>query len=182
MSNAKLEVRVRRLEPRDDRTEFRSGNIDLDRFFQRYAGQNQFRHHIGTTYVAVQGDRSVGFVTVSSGEMVADKLAKSLRRRLPAYPLPILRLARLAVDERFQGHGIGRLLLRAMLTLALEMRDRLGCIGIVVDSKHDAVTFYSSLGFTPIDLISGALGDRPEPVAMFLPIGQIAAAAKNATN
>lgn len=182
MSNAKLEVRVRRLEPRDDRTGFRSGNIDLDRFFQRYAGQNQFRHHIGTTYVAVQGDRIVGFVTVSSGEMVAKTLAKSLRRRLPAYPLPILRLARLAVDARFQGHGIGKLLLRAMLTLALEMRDRLGCIGVVVDAKPDAVAFYSSLGFTPIDLISGALGDRPEPVAMFLPIGLIAAAVKETTD
>ena len=182
MSKAKLEVRVRRLEPRDDRTEFRSGNIDLDRFFQRYAGQNQFRHHIGTTYVAVQGDRILGFVTVSSGEMVAEKVEKSLRRRLPAYPLPILRLARLAVDERFQGHGIGRLLLRAMLQLALEMRDRFGCIGVVVDAKLDAVTFYSSLGFTSIDLISGDLGDRPEPVVMFLPIGQIAAAAKEQTD
>jgi len=181
VSNAKLEVRVRRLESRDDRTEFRSGNIDLDRFFQRYAGQNQFRHHIGTTYVAIQGDRIVGFVTVSSGEMVAEKLAKSLRRRLPAYPLPILRIARLAVDERFQGHGIGRLLLRAMLELALEIRDRVGCTGVVVDAKPDAVTFYSSLGFAPIDLMGGALGDRPEPVAMFLPIAQVAAA-KDARN
>lgn len=176
MSNAELEVRIRRLEPGDDRTGFRSGNIDLDRFFQRYAGQNQFRHHIGTTYVAVQRDQIVGFVTVSSGEMVAEKLAKSLRRRLPAYPLPILRLARLAVDERFQGHGIGRLLLRAMLELAVEMRDRVGCIGVVVDAKPDAVAFYSSLGFKPIDLISGALGDRPEPIAMFLSARQIATA------
>lgn len=176
MTDAKLEVRIRRLEARDDRTVFRSGNIDLDRYFQRYAGQNQFRHHIGTTYVAVQGAQIVGFVTVSSGEMVAEKLAKSLRRRLPAYPLPILRLARLAVDERFQGHGIGRLLLRAMLGLALEMRERVGCIGVVVDAKPDAVTFYSSLGFKPIDLTSGGLGDRPEPIAMFLPIGPIAAA------
>lgn len=176
MSNAKLEVRVRRLESRDDRTEFRSGNIDLDRFFQRYAGQNQFRHHIGTTYVTVQGNNITGFVTVSSGEMVAEKLTKSLRRRLPAYPLPILRIARLAVDERFQGHGIGRLLLRAMLELALEMRDRVGCIGVVVDAKPDAIAFYSALGFKPIGLVSGALGDRPEPVAMFLPIAQIAAA------
>jgi GNAT superfamily N-acetyltransferase len=178
VSKAKLEVRVRRLEARDDRTEFSSGNIDLDRFFQRFAGQNQFRHHIGTTYVAVQGDWIVGFVTVSSGEMVAEEVAKSLRRRLPAYPLPILRLARLAVDERYQGHGIGRLLLRVVLELALDMRDRVGCIGVVVDAKPDAVTFYSSLGFKPIDLISGALGDRPEPAAMFSPIGQIAAAAK----
>jgi GNAT superfamily N-acetyltransferase len=83
------------------------------------------------------------------------------------------------VDTRFQGHGIGRLLLRATLTLAVEMRDRLGCIGVVVDAKPDAVAFYSSLGFTPIDLSSGALGVRPEPVAMFLPIGQIAAAVKD---
>jgi GNAT superfamily N-acetyltransferase len=182
VNNAEQEILVRRLEPRDDRTGFRSGNIDLDRFFQRYAGQHQFRHHIGTTYVAVRGDHITGFVTVSSGEMVAAKLAKNLRRRLPAYPLPILRLARLAVDERFQGYGIGRLLLRAMLELALEMRDRVGCIGVVVDAKPDAVTFYSPLGFEVIDLVSGALGDRPEPVAMFLPIGQIAVAAKEATD
>jgi GNAT superfamily N-acetyltransferase len=177
VSEAILEVHVRRLKPRDDRSNFRSGNIDLDRFFQRFAGQNQFRHHIGTTYVAVQNDQITGFVTVSSGEIVADRLTRNLRRRLPGYPLPVLRLARLAVDERFQGHGIGRLLLRAMLELALEMRDRVGCTGVLVDAKANAVEFYSSLGFSPIDLISGALGDRPEPVAMFLPIGQIATAA-----
>ena len=180
MSYADHEVRVRRLEPRDDRSGFRSGNIDLDRFFQRYAGQNQFRHHVGTTYVAVQGDHITGFVTVSSGEMVAEKLTKSLRKHLPAYPLPILRLARLAVDERFQGHGVGKLLLRAMLELALEMRGRVGCIGVVVDAKPDAVAFYSALGFEAIELVSGALGDRPEPVAMLLPIGQIAAVVKEA--
>ena len=63
-----------------------------------------------------------------------------------------------------------------MLELALDMRDRIGCIGVVVDAKADAVSFYSSLGFIQINLISGALGDRPEPIAMFLPIGQIAAA------
>jgi GNAT superfamily N-acetyltransferase len=102
--------------------------------------------------------------------MVAEKLTKNLRRRLLAYPLPILRLVRLAVDEHFQGHGIGRLLLRAMLELALEMRDRIGCIGVVVDAKPDAIAFYSALGFKPIGLVSGALRDRPEPVAMFLPI------------
>ena len=86
------------------------------------------------------------------------------------------------MDERFQGHGIGRLLLRAMLELALEMRDRVGCIGAVVDAKASAVAFYSDMGFKPIDLISGTLGDRPEPVAMFLPIGQIATAVKQSAD
>lgn len=178
MSNAAHDIRLRRLEPQDDRSAFHSANIDLDRFFQRYAGQNQFRHHIGTTYVAVQGERITGFVTVSSGEMVAETLSKTLRRRLPSYPLPVLRIARLAVDKQFQRHGIGRLLLRAMLELALEMRDRVGCIGVVVDAKPEAVTFYSSLGFKSMELVSGALGSRPEPIVMFLPVRQIEAAMK----
>lgn len=180
MSSGGQEIRIRRLDPQDDRSGFRSGNIDLDRFFQRYAGQNQFRHHIGTTYVAVQDDQVAGFATVSSGELAAETLTKTLRRRLPDYPMPILRLARLAVDKRFQGHGVGRLLLRAVLELALEMRDRAGCTGVVVDAKPGAVDFYADLGFGPMQLISGSLGDRPEPVAMFLPIREIVAAAGRA--
>jgi GNAT superfamily N-acetyltransferase len=83
-----------------------------------------------------------------------------------------------SVDARFQGHGIGRLLLRAMLELALDLRDRAGCIGVVVDAKPEAAAFYFWLGCEGMELISGALGDRPEPVAMFLPIRQIEAAAR----
>ena len=177
MTDKALEIRIRRLEPEDDRSGFTSGHIELDRFFRRYTGQSQFRHHIGTTYAAASGDRVVGFATVSSGELAAETASKTLRRRLPAYPLPILRLARLAVDQRAQGHGIGRLLLRAMFELALEMRDRAGCIGVVVDARDDAVGFYTSLGFTPMPLVGGSLGDRPEPVTLFLAIGEIAAAA-----
>ncbi len=182
MTSTEPEIHIRRLESRDDRSSFRSGNIDLDRFFQRYAGQNQFRHHIGTTYIAVQGKHITGFVTVSSGEIVGERLPKNLRKTLPDYPLPILRIARLAVDQRFQGHGIGKLLLRAMLELAIEMRDRVGCTGVVVDAKPDAVPFYSSLGFESIELISGSLGDRPEPVAMLLPIRRITAAVTDKSN
>ena len=63
------DVVVRMLEPADDRSGFRSGNIDLDRFFQRYAGQNQFRHHIGTTWVAVRGSSLLGFATMSAAHL-----------------------------------------------------------------------------------------------------------------
>jgi hypothetical protein len=44
-----LGVQIRLLRADDDRTGFRSGSIELDRFIQRYAGQNQFRPHLGTT-------------------------------------------------------------------------------------------------------------------------------------
>lgn len=86
-----MSVQIRVLAPGDDRGRFSSGNPDLDRFFQRFAGQNQFRHHIGVTYVAVDGNAMLGFVTVSPSEIEIDALPAERRRRLPRYPLPVLR-------------------------------------------------------------------------------------------
>lgn len=164
---------VRRLTPEDDRSSFLSGDVDLDRFFVRYAGQNQFRHHIGTTYVAVDDAGVIaGYVTVVASEVAPDALHASKRKRLPKYPVPGLRLARLAVDERAKGQGIGRLLLRAMFALAAKMAEDLGCIGMVVDAKPDAVAFYEKLGFVRLELVAGELGDRPQPLPMFLELGQ----------
>jgi GNAT superfamily N-acetyltransferase len=164
---------VRPLEPSDDRSAFRSGNIDLDRFFQRYAGQNQFRHHIGTTWVAATEARILGFATISAAHLEVGELPEALRRKLPAYPLPVLRLARLAVAEEAKGLGIGRELLRAVFTLAWRMADDFGCVGVVVDAKLDAVGFYERLGFNALVHGKGGLGDRPEPTAMFLELGAI---------
>jgi GNAT superfamily N-acetyltransferase len=158
------------LAPDDERTHFACGDIELDRFFQRYAGQNQFRHHIGSTYVAVGNGSIAGFVTVSPGEMTVEAINAVLKKKLPAYPIPILRIARLAVDARFQGQGIGKLLLRAMFELALELRGRIGCAGVVVDAKPDAVSFYQRLGFMPLSVERGASAARPEPIPMFLPM------------
>ncbi|WP_145354370.1 GNAT family N-acetyltransferase [Roseimaritima multifibrata] len=166
-------IKVRPLRPDDRRDEFTSGDIDLDRFFQKFAGQNQFRLHIGTTYVAVNAECIVGFVTVSATSIVITDLPKGLRNRLPKYPLPALRLARLAVARNEQGRGIGKLLLRATFDLAREMAKRTGCIGVVVDAKPDAIQFYKRYGFESLEVISGKLGDRPAPQPMFLPLGSI---------
>jgi GNAT superfamily N-acetyltransferase len=163
------DLQVRRLSKADDRGHFRCGDPDLDRFFHRYAGQNQFRHHIGTTFVAVREGPILGFVTLSPGEIAADAIDPATRGRLPDYPLPILRLARLAVDERYRGQGIGRLLLRHVFCSALELRERFGCLGVVVDAKPQVLGFYEGLGFKPLAAVRGLLGDRPEPLPMFLP-------------
>jgi len=166
-------VEVRALAPADDRSGFASGDPDLDRFFQKYAGQNQFRHHIGTTYVAVAGETIAGFATVSAASMHVDHVPAKLRRRLPRYPLPVLRLARLAVDQRMRHQGVGRQLLRAMLLLAREMERRVGCVGVLVDAKPGAVQFYRRYGFEEVEILQGSLGDRPAPVPMFLPLESI---------
>ena len=172
-----MNITVRRLERGDDRSGFQSGTIELDRFFQLYAGQNQFRHHLGTTYIAVEGgdevsaaSKLVGFVTVAPSEIAPPTTSQKKRR---AYPLPVLRIARLAVDSRAQGRGIGGVLLRAVFGLAVKMSEELGCVGVVVDAKPEAVGFYEKLGFIPLEMVSGALGDRPQPTPMFLEVGQL---------
>jgi GNAT superfamily N-acetyltransferase len=167
-------IEIRPLARDDDRGGFSCGQVDLDRFFEHYAGQNQFKLHLAVTYVAVVGARIAGFATVAASSLERASIPGChMRRRLPGYPLPVLRLARLGVDTRAQGLGIGKALLRHVLRLAVEQRDRLGCVGVVTDAKPDAVGFYESLGFVPIEGVrEGLLHGEPRP--MFLAMGTIA--------
>ena len=166
-----MTVEIRALRKEDNRNSLKSGDPDLDVYFLRYAGQNQFRHHIGVTYVAVEGDRILGYATVSPGILDAGELPSG--RKMPPYPLPVLRLARLAVDEQAQGLGLGRKLLRFCIELAERMMEDLGCVGLVVDAKPQAVEFYRALGFQELHVIEGASAQRPAPLSMFISLGSV---------
>ncbi|MBI3892815.1 MAG: GNAT family N-acetyltransferase [Candidatus Wallbacteria bacterium] len=163
-------MEIRPLSASDVRDTFRSGDPDLERFFSRFAGQNQFRHHLGTTYVAVDTGRILGYVTVAAGQVEAESIREPLRRKLPRYSLPVLRLARLAVDESARSRGLGKALLRFTFTLALQMSRDFGCVGVLVDAKPHAVAFYARYGFETIAPILGAAETRPTPETMFLPL------------
>ena len=171
-----MEIRI--LQASDDRSGFRSGDPDLDRFLQRYAGQNQFRHHLGSTYVAVDQGRILGYATVAPGQLEIDDLPAALRKKLPEYPVPVLRLARLAVDEAARGQGLGKELLRFVLQLATRLAKDYGCTGVLVDAKAEAVAFYGKLGFVPLEVLEGQSDARPAPIPMFLSVREIQAAAR----
>ena len=123
--------------------------------------------------MAIDAGAIVGFVTVAASPIEVDDLASSLRRGLPRYPLPVLRVARLAADVTAQGRGVGRALLRFAFELALALRDDFGCVGVVVDAKDEARAFYEKLGFVPLEVDQGLLGDRPAPTPCFLRIDSI---------
>ena len=171
-----MAIEIRPLREADDRTTFRSGDADLDRFIARYAGQNQFHHHTGTTYVALEAAQILGYATVAAGNIEGDALPAAARRKLPRYPLPVLRLARLAVGASAQGRGVGSALLRHVFLLALKMSEDYGCVGILVDAKSDAVEFYARVGFSPLEVSEGELESRPKPTPMFLPLELVRAA------
>ena len=110
---------------------------------------------------------------VVPGSIAIEQLPRPERRRLPGYPLPILRLARLAVATTHHGRGIGSRLGRFSLELAREMADRFGCSGVIVDAKPTAVGFYARLGLAALAVGAGELPSRPRPQVLFLPIGSI---------
>jgi GNAT superfamily N-acetyltransferase len=166
-------VEIRALRPDDDRAAFHSGDAALDLFFHRYAGQNQFRHHVGVTYVAITDGRIVGFLTVSPATLDAEGVPG--KRRLPPYPVPVLRLARLATDQGARGGGIGTALLRHAIELAERMQDEVGCVGLLVDAKPEAVGFYDRLGFVPVAVVEGSIRAVPRTAPMFLPLAAVPA-------
>lgn len=173
-------MEIRALRPGDDRSGFHSGDEALDRFFHRYAGQNQFRHHLGVTYVAADGERIVGFATVAPRHIDIDDLPERLRKKLPRYPIPVLGLARLAVDASARSLGLGSQLLRFVLQLATNMAGDVGCAGVVVDAKPGAVEFYAKYGFVAFEALEGPSEARPQPTMMWLPIQTIRSANERA--
>ena len=170
-----MEIRV--LLPFDDRSGFSSGNIELDRFFQRFAGQNQFRVQLGVTHVAVERGQILGFATVSAAQVKLAQLPELERRKLPAYPVPVIRLSRMAVATTAQGRGVGAALLRHVNLLAVELStNKIGCVGVLVDAKAEARDFYARYGFIELELQAGELPPHFQATPMFLGVQKIKAA------
>jgi predicted N-acetyltransferase YhbS len=168
-------LQVRQLRETDDRKAFRSGHPDLDLFFQRFAGQNQFKLHIGSTYVAVDDAGVIlGFMTVASCSIELSEVPpKKLAKRLPNYPIPALRLARMAVADGQQRAGLGRALMKAVFLLARDQARKTGCAFVVVDAKAGAESYYEQFGFEALPVEAGELEAKPTPTPMFLELGAI---------
>ncbi len=161
-------IEIRLLQKEDDTASFDCEEPNLNLFLKRYAKQNQFRHYIGTTYVAAYKREVIGYASVSSGSIRVNELNKLKMKNLPKYPLPILRLTRLAVDKSYQKKGIGKALLKWVLKLTIEQKEKFGCFGLVVDAKEESVAFYEQYGFESFAILSGELDIRPYARTMFL--------------
>lgn len=135
------------LERHHDRNDFDCGEMALNDFLQRLARQ-QADKDFNRTYVAIeQGKARIhGFYSVSSASIDFQNWPAALC--LPRYPVPVLRIGRLAVDLRTQGKGIGVALLQHAMHLAASTAEKIGLYAVVVDAKNEAVaSFYIRYGF-----------------------------------
>ena len=136
------------LTARHDRAAFACGEPSLNDFLKRYARQNDERG-LGRTYVAVIRDepRIYGYYTIASGAVSFDAIPE----KLPRYPIPVLHLGRLAVDEAAQGQRLGNILLLDALRRAVTLAGQVGIYGVEVNALNEtAKTFYLKYGFTPL--------------------------------
>jgi ribosomal protein S18 acetylase RimI-like enzyme len=142
-----MSLRISGLAGHHDRRDFDCGEAALNEFLQKLARQ-QGERDFCRTYVAVEGDepRIRGFYALSAGSIEFQNWPVGLR--LPRYPIPVARIARLAVDLRDQGSGVGTVLLNHALASSVALAAQIGLHAVVVDAKHErAASFYARYGF-----------------------------------
>lgn len=149
-----MPLTIRRLAKEDLVNKFDCGDAALNDYLKRFAWQNQQRHSVGVTYVAAETEvprAVIGYHTLATSSIPTSSFPSDAGRQLSPYrDVPVVLLARLAVDRRFHRHGVGRLLLRHALELALTVREQVGCHCVIVDAYPSAVPWYRGFGFVPI--------------------------------
>lgn len=142
-------LRVERLGPHHDLSTFESGNADLDGWLRRHALAAQ-EMDSARTFLLIGEERIVGYFSLTMGSVLRTDAPPKLVRGLPAYPVGMVLLARLAVDEREQGKGLGALILADALRKAVVAGEAAAARLIVVDAvDEDAARFYERHGFVP---------------------------------
>jgi len=132
-----------------DGADFDCGHAVLNDWLQRYAWQNQ-RADAAKTFVVCQGRRIIGYYSLAVGAVDHDSATERVRKGLARHPVPVMILARLAVDLRHQGKKIGRGLLRDAILRTLQAADIAGICAIFVQAKDErARGFYVRFGFEP---------------------------------
>jgi GNAT superfamily N-acetyltransferase len=128
---------------------FECGQPDLDRWLKRHALQNQHAN-AAQTYVGLEQGAVIGFYSLSVAQVEYADSPERLRKGLARHPVPVMLLARLAVDRNFQRRGIGRSLLRDAVLRTLQAADIAGIRALAVHAKDDAVKrFYEDFDFRP---------------------------------
>ena len=147
-----MDINIEVLDKSHCRDNFDCGIDELSTFLKKYARQHQ-RNNISKTFVAVpknaKGNVSkevLGYYTLSSGQI--DQSQLPVEKKHPRHPVSIARLARLAVDLKHQGDGVGGDLLYDALNKVKAASDMIGIYAVIVDAKdNSAKSFYEHYGF-----------------------------------
>ena len=128
---------------------FDCGHEDLNRYLRRFALNNQSAGS-AQTYVAITDNQVIGYYTLAVGAVTHAEAPIRVAKGLARHPVPVMLLARLAVDHTAKGQGLGAALLYDALSRTLQAADIAGIRAILVHAKNDeARRFYEHFDFDP---------------------------------
>jgi predicted N-acetyltransferase YhbS len=135
------------LAARHDVSSFDCGAPALNHYLKKFALQNQ-RSQAARTYVATRGETVAGYYTLAAASVRREEAPARVAKGLAAHPVPVILLARLAVDGSEKGKGVGAGLLKDALQRAVQAADIVGCRAVLVHAKDEAAKmFYERFGF-----------------------------------
>ena len=152
------------LDSAQDRAAFRSDSDPLNRYLREQVTQD-IRRRVAACFVALaDGQRIAGYYTLASASLLLTDLPASTGKKLPRYPtVPVVRMGRLAVDQAFEGQGLGGALLADALDRA--SRSEIAAFALMVDAKDEAAAaFYRHHGFIVLP---------DSPLSLFLPLATV---------
>ena len=167
--NCKL-ISIKEIDSKQILKNFDCGVDALNSFLSKYALKNDSLG-IGKTFVAVTKEKIIaGYFTLATAQLAFQELSMDYQSKLPKYPVPSLRIARLAVDIKYQKKGIGKWLLANAFRKIITVSEITGLKFIIVDAKESSKSFYERYGFQklhdkalcyfiPIETVKAALAD-----------------------
>ena len=147
--------------------EFSCGKEMLDNYLKKQANQD-IKRKLSACFVLNDEETNLlkGYYTLANNSISQNLIPTGFRKKLPKsyISIPTTLLGRLAIDNRFQGKGIGMLLLIDALKRSYEISKSIGSFAVIVDPlDKDAEKFYNKYGFINL----------PDSGKMFLPMNTI---------
>lgn len=127
-------------------SEFSCGKIALDNWLKHQALKNQTNR--GSRTFAITSDGKVaGYYALASGAVERNHVTSNMARNMPN-PIPVIILARLAIDHNFNGRSLGKALLKDALLRSLNVANEIGVKAVLVHAlDSEAIAFYEKFGF-----------------------------------
>lgn len=147
MINGYRLVSIKEIKSKAVLKKFDCGTEVLNSFLNRYALKND-ELGIGRTFIALDdNDQISGYFTLATAQVAYNEIPEDYKGKLPKYPIPALRIARLAVSKDLQGKGVGKWLLAQAFIKIVQVADVTGLYFIIVDAKETSKSFYEHYGF-----------------------------------
>ena len=127
---------VHKLSIADGVESFDCGHVALNEFLQRFALVNQ-RSNSSQTYASCNAGQVAGFYSLAVGSVEPSHSAPRVIKGIPRHPVPVMILARLAIDQRYQRQGLGKALLKNALLRTVQAADIAGIRALLVHAKDE---------------------------------------------